>query len=130
MAGVSQAGGGDPEESFVFPDGRHERRSLGEWSLERWQAGECFSIPPSTWMFRNGSVQFCERFVTGEDPEFLQRRWNPLTTVHLPEVLTRYHVHGDSLSQRAMCRVVTGQLRGLAYADVGGCSDVPALPAG
>lgn len=116
--------------AFVFPDGRHERYDLSGWSLERWRAGERFSIPPSTWLFRSGLVEFCENYVTGEDPEFLCRRWSTLRTAHLPEVLSRYYVHGDSLSQRGMCRVVSGQLKGLSFADVGGCSDVPALPLG
>jgi glycosyltransferase involved in cell wall biosynthesis len=116
--------------AFVLPDSRHERSDLAGWSPDRWQGGEVFSIPPSTWVFRDGVVRFCENYVTGEDPEFLKRQWARLRPVHLPEVLSRYYVHGDALSQRAMCRVVTGQLKGLSFADVGGCSDVPALPVG
>jgi glycosyltransferase involved in cell wall biosynthesis len=105
----------------VNADGRQEWYRIGRWSLERWRRGT--RLPPGVWMFRNGIVRFGERQITGEDPDFLRRNWHGLRTVYLPEALTRYHLHGTGLSARAMCKVVTGQLKGLACADVSACTD-------
>jgi hypothetical protein len=81
-------------------------------------------------VFRSGAVRFCERYITGEDPEFLKRHWGSLHTTYVPEVLTRYHAHGAGLSSHSTTRVVTGQLKGLPEADVRDCSDLvsPGVP--
>jgi glycosyltransferase involved in cell wall biosynthesis len=106
----------------VDAGGRQEWYRIGDWSLRRWRTGT--RLPPGCWVFRNGLVRFCDRQITGEDPDFLRRNWRDLKTVYLPEALTRYHRHGTGLSSRAMCKVVTGQLKGLSHADVHTCSDV------
>jgi hypothetical protein len=48
--------------------------------------------------------------------------WSTLKMIRLPEVLSCYYVHGDSLSQRAMCWIATGQLRRFSFANISGCS--------
>lgn len=110
--------------AFVYGDGRHQHHQLGNWSPRTWRENGTFGLPTNTWVFRNGTVEFCENYVTGEDPEFLERRWDTLQVTYLPEVLSRYHIRGDSLSQQARSRVVTGQLKGMTTAPLLGCSDV------
>ena len=95
---------------LALPDGREEQQQIGRWSLPRWRHGR--TLPPSTWVFRSGSVRFCEAYAAGEDPEFLRRRWKQLNTAYLPEALTRHYRHSGSLSSQATCQVVTSQLKG------------------
>jgi glycosyltransferase involved in cell wall biosynthesis len=102
--------------ALVLSDGSHQRQHIGEFSLARWREGK--NLPPTTWVFRSGVVRFNERYVTGEDPDFLRRRWDGLRSIYIPEVLSRYYTHRGSLSSRATCSVVTSQLRGLPGADV------------
>jgi glycosyltransferase involved in cell wall biosynthesis len=106
----------------VYPDGRHVHDSVGPWSLSRWRKGR--SLLPSTWVFRNGLIRFCEQYPAGEDPEFMRRHWSSLRSVYLPEALTRYHLHGTGLATRAACKAITGQLKNWPTANVTFCSEI------
>lgn len=110
---------------LVRPDGTYEMRCPGRWSLDRWRNGRI--LPPTTWVFRNGLVRFCEAYGASgtEDPEFLKRHWRTLKTVYLPESLSRYYAHGRGLSAQVMNRVVAGQLKGWPNAILAACADFP-----
>jgi glycosyltransferase involved in cell wall biosynthesis len=102
--------------AIVLPDGSHQRQHVGAFSLRRWRQGQ--NLPPTTWVFRSGLVRFRERYVTGEDPDFLRRTWGRFKAAYIPEVLSRYYVHRGSLSSQATCSVVTNQLKRRPSADV------------
>ena len=69
-------------------------------------------------MFKTGIVRFAEPCVTGEDPDFLHRKWDTLSVTYIPEVLSRYNLQAGSMSSKAECTVVTRQMQGGATADV------------
>jgi glycosyltransferase involved in cell wall biosynthesis len=92
------------------------QQAEGEVILVNRQRWGFWYWPPSTWVFRKGTVRFHNQCIGAEDMEWMERRWGALRRLHLDVPLNLQHLHGHNhqhdWSSRTIAAQVFGRLHG------------------